>query len=239
MSWHPHDPHVVAEVLAAKLCPNPDLLTHLEHLGLHGQIAEGLTVLVALGRQAVEIARAGELGQLEGVLGRGAADDEGEVVGRAGGRADHTQFVVDKGAQPLRGQQSTGLLEEKALVGRAAAFGHEHELIGHALFGENLDLGREVGAGVLLLEHAQRGQLAVAEIGLPIGLGNAGRDRGLVVAFGPHLMPLLAHDDGGAGILAHRQDPTRGDVGVFEHVERDEAVVVRGFWVVEDAAQLG
>ena len=47
---HPHDPHVVAEVLAAKLRPNPDFLTHLEHLGLHGQIAEGLAILVALGR---------------------------------------------------------------------------------------------------------------------------------------------------------------------------------------------
>ena len=83
------------------------------------------------------------------------------------------------------------------------------------------------------------GQLAVAEVGLLIGFGNAGRECSFIVAFGPHLMPLLAHDDGGAGVLAHRQDPTRGDVGVFEHVERDEAVVVRGFGIVEDAAQLG
>ena len=91
----------------------------------------------------------------------------------------------------------------------------------------------------LLLEHAQGGQLAVAEVGLLIGFGDAGRERGLVVAFGPHLMSLLAHDDGGASVLAHRQNPTSGDIGVFEHVERDEAVVVRGFRVVEDAAQLG
>ena len=161
------------------------------------------------------------------------------MIGRASGGADHAQLVVNKGAQPLWGQQSPSFLEEKALVGRAAAFGHEHELVGRALLGENLDLGREVGAGVLLLEHAQGGQLAVAEVGLLIGFGNAGRERGLIVAFGPHLMPLLAHDDGGAGVLAHRQDPTGGDVGVFEHVERDETVVVRGFRVVEDAAQLG
>ena len=94
----------MAEVLAAKLRPNADLLTQLEHLGLHLQVAEGLAVLIALGRQAVEVAGAGELGQLEGVLGRGAADDQGEVIGGAGGRADHAQLVVDKGAQPLGGQ---------------------------------------------------------------------------------------------------------------------------------------
>ena len=52
------------------------------------------------------------------------------------------------------------------------------------------------------------------------------------------MLALLAHDDRGAGVLAHRQDAAGGDVGVLQQVERDEAVVGRGFGVVEDAAQL-
>ena len=51
-------------------------------------------------------------------------------------------------------------------------------------------------------------------------------------------MTALAHDDRGAGVLAHRQDAASGDVGVFEQVQGHKAVIGRGFGVIEDVAQL-
>jgi hypothetical protein len=53
------------------------------------------------------------------------------------------------------------------------------------------------------------------------------------------VLALLAHDDRGAGVLAHRQDAAGRDVGVLQQVERDELVVVARLGVVEDLAQLG
>jgi hypothetical protein len=53
------------------------------------------------------------------------------------------------------------------------------------------------------------------------------------------MLAALAHDDRGAGVLAHRQDAAGRDVGVLEQVERDELVVVARLGVVDDAAQLG
>ena len=50
---------------------------------------------------------------------------------------------------------------------------------------------------------------------------------------------LLAHDNGGAGVLAHRQHPAACDVGVFQEIERDELVVGRGLRIVENGPQLG
>ena len=49
---------------------------------------------------------------------------------------------------------------------------------------------------------------------------------------------LLAHDDRGAGVLAHRQHAAGGDVGVLQKIVGDELVVVACFLVVEDVAQL-
>ncbi len=59
-----------------------------------------------------------------------------------------------------------------------------------------------------------------------------------VAAAGPDPLALLAHDDRGAGVLAHRQHLAGGDVGVLQQIEGDEPVVVRGLGIVEDVAQL-
>ena len=56
---------------------------------------------------------------------------------------------------------------------------------------------------------------------------------------GEDVLALLAHDDRGAGVLAHRQHAAGGDVGVLQQVERDEAVVRGGLRVVEDLGELG
>jgi hypothetical protein len=60
-----------------------------------------------------------------------------------------------------------------------------------------------------------------------------------VATVGEHVAAALAHDDGGAGVLAHREHAARGDVGVAQQVGRDEAVVGRRLRIVEDAPQLG
>jgi hypothetical protein len=82
------------------------------------------------------------------------------------------------------------------------------------------------------------GHLAVAQMGLRVGLSDALGERRLVVAPRPDEMPLLAHDDGGARVLAHRQNAARCDVRVLQQLDGDETVVVGGLRVVEDAAQL-
>ncbi len=102
-----------------------------------------------------------------------------------------------------------------------------------------LDLGRQVGAGVLLLERRERRELGVAEVEPGVGVVHALADRLAVVAAGEHALGLLAHHDRRAGVLAHRQHAACGDVDVLEQVERDEAVVARGVGVVDDPAQLG
>ena len=60
----------------------------------------------------------------------------------------------------------------------------------------------------------------------------------LVLTGRPDVLPLLAHDDGGAGVLAHRQDTTGGDVGVLEQIKGDEPIIGAGLGVIENAGEL-
>jgi hypothetical protein len=101
-----------------------------------------------------------------------------------------------------------------------------------------LDLCRQVRAGVLLLVRRQRGELAVAEVELGVGVVDALADPFGVVGAGEDALRLLAHDDGRAGVLAHRQDTAGRDVDVLQQVQRDEAVVAGRLGVVDDLAQL-
>ena len=79
------DPHVVGKVLAAELGADAELLGGFQQPVLQLHVAEGLAVLVALGRQAVQFLGGSQLDGLHAGVGRGAADDKGDVVGRAGG----------------------------------------------------------------------------------------------------------------------------------------------------------
>ena len=105
--------------------------------------------------------------------------------------------------------------------------------------GVKLDLRRHVRARVLLLEHRDRRELRIAQVALEVGVARALGERRLVVAVGPDQAALLAHDDRGAGVLAHRQHAARRDVGVLEEVVGDELVVVRRLRVLDDALERG
>ena len=179
-----------------------------------------------------------QLGGLHGELRRRAADDDSEVVRRAGRRPERLQLVEQPRQQRVLVEQRLGLLEEVRLVGAAATLGDEQELVGVAVDGADLDLRRQVGAGVALVVHRQRSHLAVAQIRREVGLLHPGGDGGLVAAAGHHELALLGLDDRGARVLAHRQHAAGGDGRVLEQVEGDEAIVVRRLRVVEHTTQL-
>ncbi len=191
-----------------------------------------------MGRQRVEIARRGQFHGFHAEFGRGAADHDRQMVGRARRGAQSQHLLLQERQQAVAGQHRRRRLEQKALVGGAAALGHEHELVGVIALGIDLALRRHVVGGVLFLIHRQWRHLRIAQVTPQISVARALAQGRLVVAIGDDARALLAHDDGGAGVLAHRQHAAGGDIGVLEEIEGDELVVVAGFLVVEDAAQL-
>ena len=227
--------------LPPNCAPIPKLCVSSEDLLLELEVAEPVRVHRAGGRQVVEVVRGGVLRGLQRVLRRRAADDHRQVVRRAGGGPQRADLLVEELQHPLGVEHRLGLLEQERLVRGPAALGHEQELVGGvvgARRGVQLDLRRQVGAGVALLPHRQRRELGVAQVELGVGVVHALADPLGVVGAGEHALGLLAHHDGGAGVLAHRQHAAGGDVDVLEQVERDEPVVAAGLRVVDDPAQL-
>ena len=205
---------------------------------LHVEVAEGVAVRRARRRQGVEIAGRGELHRLHREFRRGAADDDGEMIGRARRGAEREHLLLQEGEHAVAGEDRRRRLEQERFVGGAAALGDEQELVGILALRVDLDLGRHVVAGVRLLEHRERRELGIAQVLFEIGVARAFGERRLVLAVGPDQPALLAHDDRGAGVLAHRQHAAGGDVGVLEEIKGDEAVIIGGLGVVEDGAQL-
>ena len=238
MAWKPDDPDVMAEVLASELGADTGLLAELEEAALELDIAEPVAEWRARGGKGVEITGRGELGRLDRELGRGATDDDREVVRRAGGGAEGLHLVEHPRDERRLVQERLGLLVEEALVGAATTLGHEQELVAVTVDRGHLDLGRQVRPGVALLVHGDRRELAVAQVAGDVGVLDAARDRALVTTSGEHPLALLGLHDGGAGVLAHGQHTSGRDRRVAEQVEGDEPVVVAGLGVVEDGAEL-
>ena len=232
------DADVEREPFAAELRADAEGVRDLQELGLEGEVAEGAAVLVARSRERVVVVGRGQLDGLHGRLGGGAADDEGEVVRRAGRGAERLHLLGQELDEGLRVQDGLGLLVEVALVGGAAAFGHEEELELHALGRGEVDLRGQVGPGVLLGVEVERRELGITQVVLRVGLVDAERKGLGVVAAGPDLLALLAGDLRGAGVLAERQHALRRDLGVAQHRQRDGTVVVASLGVREDRGDL-
>ena len=132
VTGQPDDAHVVAEVLAAELRADAELSRELEDLLLEFDVSEAATECVAARRQRVEVVGARVLRDLQRVLRARPADDDREVVRRAGSGAERAELVVEEPHETRRVEHRLGLLEEVALVGRAAAFRDEQELVGVA-----------------------------------------------------------------------------------------------------------
>ena len=129
-------------------------------------------------------------------------------------------------------------MKQIALVGRAAALGHEQEFVSVALVSIQLDLSREIGLGVLLLVHRERRQLRVAQVGGRVDFVHAAGDGHFVFTVGQHLVTALAHNDGCACVLAGRQHTCGGNIGIAQQLGRDDTVVGGRLRVVENGAQL-
>ncbi len=233
------DTHVVHEVLAAELGADARLLADLQHLLLPFEVAETAAALVARRGQLVEVTGRRFLDGREAHLGRCAADAEGQMVRRAGRRAEVFDMLGDELGQRLFVQKRLSLLIEEGLVGRTAALGNEKELVFHAgLAAVDVDLRGQIGAGVLLLGHGKRHDLRITQIALLVSLVNAAGDALGIVGPGKNVLALMADADGRAGILTGGQLALGRDALVEQHGISHELVVVGSLGVVEDVAQL-
>ena len=180
-----------------------------------------------VGGELVEVVRRGELGRLDGELRRRAADHDGQVVRRAGGGAERLHLVEHPRQQRRLVEQRLGLLEQVALVGAAAALGDEQELVGVAVDGGDLDLGRQVGAGVDLVVHRERRHLAVAQVAREV---RAAARRAAIAASSPPPVstnwPFLPFTIAVPVSWHIGSTPPAAIDGVLQQVEGDEAVVV-------------
>ena len=80
--------------------------------------------------------------------------------------------------------------------------------------------------------------MRIPQVEISVRVEDSTTDVLLVLTGGPDVLTALAHDDRGAGVLAHRQDAPGGDVGVLQQIESDEAIVGAGFGVIEDGGEL-
>mmetsp|Transcript_21332 Transcript_21332/g.46606 ORF Transcript_21332/g.46606 Transcript_21332/m.46606 type:complete len:232 (-) Transcript_21332:493-1188(-) len=228
----------MAEILAAKLGTNIGLTRHLQDLGLPLQVTEGTAVCIAGGWQAVEVPYAGQLDELEVLLRTEPANDDCQVVGRAGGRAQALDLVQQEGLQGGRVQHGLGLLVQAGLVGTAASLGDEQEVVCVARSGVELNLSRQVAACVLLGEHVQRCHLGVPEVGLRVGPVHALAEGLLVLTIRPNVLPTLANNNAGAGVLAAGENHACSNIRVLKQLQSHKAVVSGRLRVIQDVAQL-
>ena len=149
-------PDIVGEVFPAELRAEAEVLRFLQQLLLQLHVAERLTVFVTFGRQTVVIAGRGQFDGLQRRFRRGAADHKRDVVRRAGGGAESAHLLNEVVFQLRRGDQGLGFLVQIGFVGGTAAFRHAQELIFFTVDAIEIDLRRQVGAGVNLFIHIQR-----------------------------------------------------------------------------------
>ena len=168
-----HDADVVGKVFTAELCAESDVTGLFEQAGFELYVTEGTTGFVAGGGERVVVVSGGELDGEHGLLGAGAADDDGDVVGRTSGGAEGSHLADEVGHEGVGVENGLGFLIEIALVGRSAAFGDAEEVVFVALGGFDVDLCGEVATGVDLIVHVEGGVLRIAEVFLGVGVVDA------------------------------------------------------------------
>ena len=232
------DADVVGHVLAAELGAEADLPGFFEELLFELDVAEGAGGFVAGGGQTVIVVAGGELHREHRAFGGGAADHEGDVVRRAGGRAEALHLFDEVGNELGRVEDGLRFLIEVGLVGGTAALDHAEELVLGAFGGFDVDLGGKVALRVHFLVHRERSVLGLAEGFLGVGLVDALGNGFFIAVAGPDLLALFAVNDGRARVLAEREDALGGGFGVAEEHQGDVLVVGRGFRVGEDLGNL-
>ena len=74
MAEQPNHPHIMAEILAAELCPDAKALRQLQNPLFPLEVTECPPGGVAGSRQRIQVAGGSQLGYFNRVLGRRAAD---------------------------------------------------------------------------------------------------------------------------------------------------------------------
>mmetsp|Transcript_260 Transcript_260/g.593 ORF Transcript_260/g.593 Transcript_260/m.593 type:complete len:337 (+) Transcript_260:962-1972(+) len=238
MARHANDLHIMAEVFAPKLRPDAHLACHVENLLLPFQVSECAAIRITAGGQPIQVPAAGHLHCLEVLFCAQAPNNHGQVVGGAGGCPQGLDLLIQECLQGFGVQQSLGLLVQHCLVSRATPLGNEEHFILVAGCSIQLNLGRQIAACVLFSEHVLWGNLRVPEVGLRVRFPHTLAEVLLILAIRPHVLPALAHDDGGASVLAARQHLGCCDVCILEQLQCHELVVCGGLRVIQDVAQL-
>ena len=239
MSRQTHHANVVGKCLAAELCAQANLVCLDQQFLLQVDVAEGATRLVARGGQVIVVFDRCQFHGEQVFLGAGAANHEGDVIGRAGCSAQALHLLHEEGQQGafvLDGGLGHGV--EVGLVGRAAALGNHDEAVFGTLHCLDVDLSGQVATGVHLVVHVEGRILRVAQVVGGEGVVHASRQGFLVFKAGPHLLAFLAVNDGGAGVLAEGEHALGGCLGIAQELEGYIFVVFRGLGVVEDLSHL-
>ncbi len=239
MAGQADDADVVCEVFAAELGAEADFLGGFFELFFEFDVTEGVSQFVALCGEVVVVFDGGFFDGFEVFLGGCSADDEGDVVWGTCGCAECLHFFDQEGEECLGVDQGLGFLVEVCLVGRAAAFGYEEEVVFVVVAGVDVDLGGEVAPGVDFVVHVQGCVLAVTEVVGGVSVVYTARYALDVIASGEYVLTFFAVYDGCAGVLAEGELAFGCDFGVAEHCQGDEFVVFAGFGVMEDFCDHG
>ena len=157
MSRQSYDPHVVGEGFAPELRSESNLVRLEEQSLLELDIAEGTSRVVAGGGQRIIVVGRGEFDGEEVLLGRGASDDKGNMVRRAGCRSETAHLLNEKrNERVLVLDARFGLLIEVGLVSGSAALGDEEESVFVVVCGFDVNLRGEIATRVDLTVHIER-----------------------------------------------------------------------------------
>ncbi len=124
------------------------------------------------------------------------------MVGRARCCSERAHLLNEERHEGLGIDESLCFLIEVSLVGRAAAFGNEEEVVFIAFGGMDVNLGGEVATGVYLVVHVEGSVLAVTKVVGGVGEVYAFGDAFLVVASCEYVLALGCMHDGCTGVLA-------------------------------------
>ncbi|SAC80206.1 Uncharacterised protein [Enterobacter cloacae] len=160
------------------------------------------------------------------------------MVRRARRGAEGAHLLNQVVLQLARGKQRFGFLIEIGFVGRTAAFGDTEEFVLITVDAVEVNLCWQVGAGVDLFVHVQRGVLRIAQVVFGVGVINTVRQRRFITAAGPDALAFFTDDDRRTGILTGWQNAFRRDIGVTQELQGNVLIVFAGFRVTQNIGHL-
>ena len=211
----------------------------LKELLFEVDVAESASRLVARGGQRVVVLDAGQLDCQQVLLGRCAADDECDVVGRAGCRAEVLHLLYEEGEQcafVLYRCLRHGV--EVRLVGRTATLSYHNETVLGTFASLDVNLCGQVALRVHLVVHIEGSILRVAQIVLRKGVEHATGEGFFVLETCPDLLAFLAVNDSRACVLAERQYAFACRLCIAQELEGDVLVVLACIGVFQDLCNL-